>query len=139
MKFDIDFSEFEDFAKELVVDNDLETAFMTATQDITRVLHDYLINLTPVLTGNLRKMWSAGDNLAFDVKKVENGYEVTLVNEAKNEYGIHYGVDVNDGRPNVNGGWVVGRFFVEDAIDFTDEYHIKSIISKELDKWWRGV
>lgn len=139
MQIDFDFSEFEKFADNLVIDYELDTGFMTATQEIAKVLHSYLIELTPVKTGNLRKMWSAGDNLAFTVEKVEGGYEVTLINEAKNERGYHYGVDVNDGHPSRSGGWVVGRFFVDDAIDFTDEYYIEPMIARELQKWWRSV
>ena len=59
-----------------------ETALMTATQEIARVLHEALLNNTPVITGNLRKMWSAGDNLLFTVTRIDNLFEVTLVNEA---------------------------------------------------------
>lgn len=139
MKVTWDFSEFEDFAKRLEnSDHGYETALMTATKEIAKVLHQYLLNLTPVKTGNLRKMWSAGDNLAFIVEKVENGYMVTLINEAENEKGFQYGLAVNDGHFSSNGGWVVGRFFVQDSITATKP-KIEQIVMKELQKWWDSV
>lgn len=139
MKLTIDFSEFEDFAKDLLESqHELETSLMTATQNIAKVVHSYLLDLTPVDTGNLRKMWSAGDNLKFTVEKVNKGYEVTLINEAENPSGFKYGLVVNDGHSSVNGGWVMGRFFVEDSIDFT-EPQVEQIVMKELEKWWRSV
>lgn len=142
MKLEIDFSEFYKFADNLVDFHELETALMTATQNIARVLHQNLIELTPVRTGNLRKMWSAGDNLLFTVERVKNGFEVILINEARADHkdGVMYGVLVNDGHHTVSGGWVMGRFFVEDSITMTEKSNdLDQIIMKELQKWWVSV
>ena len=91
MKVTFDFSEFDKFAENLKDSYKIETALMTATQNIAKVLHKILLEQTPVDTGNLRKMWSAGENLVFTVERVENGYEVVLTNEAE------YATAVNDG------------------------------------------
>ena len=142
MKLEIDFSEFYKFADNLVDFHELETALMTATQNIARVLHQNLIELTPVRTGNLRKMWSAGDNLLFTVDRVQGGFQVTLINEARadHEAGVMYGILVNDGHHTVSGGWVMGRFFVEDSITMTEKSSdLDRIIMKELEKWWVSV
>ena len=142
MKLSVDFSEFTKFANKLNDTHDLETALMTATQKIARVLHQNLINLTPVKTGNLRKMWSAGKNLLFTVEHVTNGFQVTFINTARadNAHGVMYGVLVNDGHNTTAGGWVMGRFFVEKSIIMTQESsQLEQIIMKELQKWWDGV
>jgi hypothetical protein len=117
-----------------------ETSLMTITQNIARQLHQTLLIKTPVKTGNLRKMWSAGDNLLFDVVKVPGGYEVTLINTAQNgKDGFMYGVAVNDGHKTPSGtGWVEGRFFVEASIGVTRE-QVEQIVMDELRKLWRRV
>lgn len=142
MKLDFDLSEFEEFADNLLDFHELNTALMTATQKIARVLHQNLITLTPVKTGNLRKMWSAGDNLLFTVDRVENGFQVTFINEARadHENGVMYGILVNDGHRTTAGGWVMGRFFVENSVIMTKESNdLNRIIMNELQKWWDGV
>lgn len=139
MKIDWDFHEFTDFAESLVNKHHFDTAMMTATREVARVLHKYLLIQTPVKTGNLRKMWSAGDNLYFIVEPVNDGFEVTFVNKAKanSENGFMYGLAVNDGHRTVNGGWVMGRFFVEKAILQTENgTQIERIIMNELQQWW---
>ena len=138
MKLEWDFHEFNDFANRLKDTHELETALMTATQNVARVLHDHLLRNTPIITGNLRKMWSAGDNLYFTVEAMGDGYQVTFINESKNN-GFMYGVAVNDGHRSVNGGFVMGRFFVEKSIiQVGESAKLESIIYKELDKWWKG-
>ena len=141
MEIQWNFSEFTKFANNLADFHDFESAMMTATQNIARVLHKYLLVQTPVKTGNLRKMWSAGDNLLFTVEPVKNGYEVTFINTARANHkdGFMYGLAVNDGHKATNGNWVVGRFFVERAIVQTAENNqLNDIIMKELRKWWEG-
>lgn len=139
MRLEWDFSEFTQFANHLNTHN-LNTALMTATQKIAQVLHRYLLIHTPVKTGNLRKMWSAGDNLAFTVEPVADGYQVTLINQAraKSADGFMYGLAVNDGHSTPSGGWVMGRFFVEKSMVQTNE-QVEQIIMNELQKWWNGV
>ena len=113
---------------------------MTATQEIAKVLHRYLVDRTPIKTGNLRKMWSAGDNLKFTVTPLGNGYEVVLINEAKTDKDFPYGVAVNDGHRTPSGGWVMGRFFVEAAIlQAENSSEISTVVGKELEKWWDSV
>lgn len=139
MKLEWDFSEWVRFANNLESGYGFDTAMMTATQNIARVLHKYLLIHTPVLTGNLRKMWSAGDNLAFTVEPIDNGYQVTLINIAQNEKGEQYGRWVNDGHNTPSGnGWVMGRFFVEKSVLQTTE-KVEQIIMNELQKWWDSV
>lgn len=141
MKLEWDFSEFTKFAENLTNTHNLDSALMTATQKVARVLHQYLLIQTPVDTGNLRKMWSAGDNLRFTVNKVASGFEVTFINVAQNERGEQYGRWVNDGHKTPSGnGWVMGRFFVERSILQTaNSSQLESIIMNELQKWWDSV
>ena len=139
MKLEWNFKELTNFANNLKDTYELETALMTATQNVARVLHDRLLMNTPIDTGNLRKMWSAGDNLYFTVEDVDGGYQVTFINEAKNN-GFMYGVAVNDGHRTPDGsGWVMGRFFVEKSIiQVGSSQQLESIIMRELNKWWKG-
>ena len=147
MKFEWDFSEFGDFARKLSNEYNFDSAMMDATQKVARVLHQHLLQLTPVDTGNLRKMWSAGDNLLFTVNSVKDGYEVTFINTATNKRypsdkypnGYMYAVAVNDGHKLPGGvGWVMGRFFVEKSILQTEQ-QLEQIIMQELQKWWDSV
>ena len=51
-----------------------------------------------------------------------------------------YGLAVNDGHRTPNGGWVMGRFFVEKSIIQTAESNeLESIVMREIQKWWKGV
>ena len=154
MKIEWDFKELYDFADKLTKEEPLDTAMMTATREIAKVLHRHLLKLTPVDTGNLRKMWSAGENLRFTVKEVPGGFEVVLVNKARSRVdltkhrsdpsdesnGFMYGVAVNDGHKTPNGGYVKGRFFVENATMMTKgSRELNRIIQRELAKWWEGL
>ena len=116
---------------------------MTATQNVARVLHQYLLKQTPVKTGNLRKMWSAGKNLEFTVEKLPTGFQVTFINTARADHadGYMYGIAVNDGHKTPSGtGWVMGRFFVEKSILQTAEStEVENLIMRELQKWWDGA
>jgi hypothetical protein len=134
MKLEFDFSELIEFGEKLNDYHTFETYIMTATKEVARVLHNALLNKTPIDTGNLRKMWSAGDNLAFIVEKEGNGYMVTFTNDAQNATGYKYGRAVNYGHKTPNGGWVQGRFFVENSVIETEEVAEK-LIQKELRKW----
>ena len=141
MKIDWDLSELNNFASELNNGYALETSLMTATQNVARVLHKYLLVNTPVLTGNLRKMWSAGGNLMFTVEEIGDGFQVTLINTARanSKDGFMYGLAVNDGHATPGGGgWVMGRFFVERSILQT-EAQTEQIIMRELQKWWDSI
>ena len=142
-----DFDELFEFADRLSDYHNFETAIMTATRAIAKALHAELLVETPVDTGNLRKMWSAGDNLNFTVEHVADGYQVTLINTATNKRnvsdkypsGYMYGYAVNYGHRTVSGGWVMGKFFVEKAMaKISATTTLERIIYKELEKWFRG-
>lgn len=146
MKIEWDFSEFEKFAENLQNTHNFDSALMAATKEVAKVLHSYLLVQTPVDTGNLRKMWSAGDNLLFTVDRVNGGFEVTFINTARanDKDGFMYGVAVNDGHKSYNQyggsyGWVQGRFFVEASILQTaNSTQFETLIMNELQKWWEG-
>ena len=144
MEIKYDFSELERFVDKLGDFENFETSMMTATKEIAKVLHKYLLQLTPVDTGNLRKMWSAGDNLLFTVTQEKGGYTVTFINRAVNKRslsdrypnGYMYGVAVNNGHRSRSGSWVKGKFFVDKSVVLT-ETQLEKIVRKELEKWWR--
>lgn len=138
MKFEWDLKELYEFGDRVSDVYKFETTLMDITQKIARVLHQNLLDTTPIDTGNLRKMWSAGDNLYFTVDEVVDGYEVTLINTAQNSTGFKYGNAVNDGHTTPGGGWVMGRFFVEKSILKTENNKaLERIVSNELDEWFR--
>ena len=144
MKLQWDFSELTQFADRLSDKQEFEAAIMTATQNVSKVLHRYLVKNTPVDTGNLKTMWNAGDNLNFTVKRVNGGYEVTFYNTASNNKSpkypnFQYGLAVNDGHKKPGGvGWVMGKFFVEKSIlTVENQKQFEEMIYKELSKWWR--
>ena len=139
LKWEFDFNEVVDFCEKIGDPHTTETYLMTATQEIAKRLHQNLLKYTPVKTGNLRKMWSAGDNLLFTVDKVDDGYEVTLVNGARNggKDGYMYGNAVENGHLS-QGGWVMGRFFVKKSIvELGNSKGLQTIILKELQQWFR--
>lgn len=140
MKVTWDFKEWTRFGNKLVDSHNLDTYLMTATQNIARVLHSYLLANTPVDTGNLRKMWSAGDNLRFTVEKIGHGFQVTFINLARRDTGFMYGLAVNDGHRTPSGnGWVTGKFFVERSLLQTGESaKLEKLIMTELQKWFEG-
>lgn len=114
-----------------------ETALMTATQEIAKELHKALLQNTPVVTGNLRKMWSAGENLTFTVERVENGFEVTLINDARanSAGGFAYAEAVEYGHKTSNGGWVQGKFFLKNS-EIQTQPKCNSIVNKNLRKYF---
>lgn len=146
MKIEFDFSELYKFADNLSDENLFDNALISATQLIAKVLHQNLLKFTPVKTGRLRKMWDAGDNLLFTVEKVDNGFEVTLVNKARSgkdavsgdeSTGFMYGLAVEEGHKIATGGWVKGKFFVKDSVAKTAKSsELERIIMGELQKWW---
>lgn len=106
-------------------------------------------NLTPVVTGTMREHWDI-DNRAYSIQKVSNGYEVTIYNKATNKYGYQYARDVDQGHQSynqyggpyvvrhskygLNGGAVIGRFIVEDAVS-KSEYDLRKEVATQLQKW----
>lgn len=136
MKSNFDFNELINFGKRLTEYENFETTIMTATREIAKVLHRHLLNKSPIDTGNLRKWWSAGENLQFTVERKNGGYEVTIVNKGRNEYGYKYPWVVNYGHWSKSGNWVAGQFFVENSVIATKQVAEK-IIRRELTKWFK--
>ena len=145
MKLKWDFSEFTKFAESLQDFSKFDKFAKQATREIAVALREALFRNTPVLTGNLAASWGGEENYSFTVKKLESGYSVTLKNHAMNNKSpkypnFKYGLAVNDGHRTPNGGWVMGRFFVEKSIIQTSESNeLESIVMRELEKWWKGV
>ena len=143
MKVQYDFKELNKFLNKVTNEKQWDKAFRLAAKSVASVLHQHLLEQTPVDTGNLREMWNAGANLKFRVVKTEGGYTVTLYNRAMNNKSpkypnFKYGLAVNDGHKTPGGGWVMGKFFVENSIDLTYP-QVEQIVMKELEKWWDSV
>lgn len=149
MKVIWDFDNLFAFGERLSEYENFETAIMTATQEIAKALHRALLTRTPVVTGNLRAGWSRGENLAFRVTKVKNGYVVELSNDVDyaswvnyghhsyNQYGGAYEVKnrtVKYYQGNNGKTYVYGHFFLEKSILDVEE-QVEQIIHKELQKW----
>lgn len=137
IKVELDFSAVQKALSKLN-EEVFETAIMTATQEIARELHKALLQNTPVRTGNLRKMWSAGENLMFNVERVNGGFEVTLINDARanSADGFAYAKAVEYGHKTPNGGWVAGRFFLKNS-ELQTEPKCYDIINKNLKKYFK--
>lgn len=154
MKLKWNFDEWYDFGDRLGTITKFDAITKQATRELAKVLHECLFENTPVKTGNLCAGWGGGENYTYTVKKVKNGFEVTLKNE------VPYAVCVNNGHYSYNqynvGGdpyvvknrtvpytqgkneptFVFGRFFVENSILDTEE-QLEAVVFKELEKWFR--
>lgn len=145
MELKWDFSEFTEFAERLQDFSNFDKFAQQITKEIADTLREALFRNTPVLTGNLAASWGGKENYSFTVKKFDYGYSVTLYNRAMNNKSpkypnFKYGLAVNDGHRTPNGGWVMGRFFVEKSIIQTAESNeLESIVMREIQKWWKGV
>lgn len=157
MNIKIDFSEFKDLAKSLSDRQNLHYYLKKATQEIAKVLHEMLVNNTPVVSSELLSGWYGDDNLAYIVKKVNRGFQVTLTNS------VEYALYVNDGHFSYNqfnvGGepyvvndahrtvtytqgtkdihFVYGHFFVEASIE-DSEFMIEQALFPLIQKWWES-
>lgn len=142
IKVEVDFTGVEKAVSALRKEA-FETALMSATQEIARELHKALLQHTPVVTGNLRKMWSAGENLTFTVTRTGDEFEVTLINDARSKSadGFAYAESVEYGHKMANGGWVAGRFFLKKSELQTDALTnniVKRNLQKYFSRWlWR--
>lgn len=150
-KYGFEYHELTNFAENLKTESrDQE---MKAIMD--KMVKQFLVNAkhyTPVVTGTMRDHWGI-DNNDYTIRKVKNGYSVTVYNKAKNKYGYMYAKDVdlghvsrnqyNKGRTpytvynskyGANGGPVIGRFIVDKAYMAT-QFHIEKPVALELQKW----
>ena len=114
-----------------------ENAIESATKEIAKELHNALLINTPVKTGNLLQCWNTPNNLAFTVVRVGNGFEVTLINDAQDDKEFKYGKAVNYGHKTTNGGWVMGKFFVEKS-EAQTEPKCYDIVKRNLQKYFVG-
>ena len=164
MRFEYDFSELIQFAKNLE-DNDLEKTYKRIAKDISKALLKRMKSLTPVDGYDLINGWNGNH---FLVREVANGYEVDIVNttpyatwvndghKAYNQFGgaypihntVHKGaygklqgrIQVRKPHKWQKGDatyYVFGHFFVERGIlQLKKTSEIESIIMKNLEKWW---
>lgn len=158
MKLKWNFRELYEFGERISDYSKLEPYLIEATREIAKAFHDMLIYKTPVKTGKLIAGWSTGENLAYRVKTVKDGYEVEFSNDVEYAHWVNYGHRVKNGREGDFGGYykvkrrtvpyydgnnseyfVYGHFFVEKSVaQMTNGSHqIDDIIYKELEKWFR--
>lgn len=143
-----DYHELTKFADNLITESrDQEMRVL-----IDKLVKQFLENakqLTPVVTGTMREHWTI-DNTNYTVRKVRNGYAVTIYNKAKNKYGYMYARDVDQGHQSynqhggpyvvhnskygLNGGLVIGRFIVDSTMNKT-EHDIQKDVAFQLQKW----
>lgn len=143
-----DYHELTNFA------NNLETE--SRDQEMKRIMDNFvkqfLINAkvyTPVVTGTMLSHWDT-DNRNYSIRKVKNGYSVTIYNKATNKYGYKYAKDVDQGHQSynqyggpytvynskygANGSSVIGRFIIDKAYMAT-HFHIAKPVAREFQKW----
>lgn len=152
MKAQFEFHELVNFADNLQNESrDKELQFL-----IRKLVSEFLQNVkqfTPVMTGNLRNHWDI-DNKNIQIRKLKNGYSVTVYNKASkttkegNRYFYGSWVDqghqsynqfggpyiVRNSKYGLNGGPVIGRFFVEDAMNKTTS-DIRKDVTTQLQNW----
>ena len=143
-----EYHELTNFAHEIM--HESRDREMKAIMD--KLVKQFLINAktyTPVVTGTMRDHWDI-DNKDYDVRRVPNGYEVTIYNKATNKRGYEYANDVDQGHRSfnqyggpwtvynskygANGGAVVGRFIIDKAYMAT-HFHLERPVAVELQKW----
>ena len=73
----------------------------------------------------------------FNVERVDGGFEVTLINDARanSADGFAYAEAVNNGHKTPNGGWVMGKFFVERS-EAQTEPKCYDIVQKNIRKYF---
>lgn len=148
MKMKFEYHELENFGENLLAES-RDAEIRALIDELVKNFIGDAMTLTPVVTGNMRLHWDL-DNRNYKVRKVKNGYSVTIYNKAKNEYGYKYARDVDQGHQSynqyggpyvvqhskygLNGGPVIGRFIVENAINKT-EHDIRKEVATQLQKW----
>lgn len=156
MKLEWDFSELKSFADNLSNLSNLEKSMEDATKRLAKALLNWMKEFTPIDEYELINGWNGNK---FAVRKVENGFEVLIVNTTP------YATAVNDGHKAYNqyGGpypikrriqvrsphqwqkgdptyYVFGHFFVERGIlRMTSTSEIEQIIMQELQEWWDSL
>lgn len=157
IKIDFEYEDLINFAEALDNYEQYESYMMMAAQELAKALHRMLLLRTPVVTGQLRSGWNKGDNLAFNIRRENGGFYVTLTNYTE------YAKSVNDGHYSYNqfnkGGdpyvvrnrtpkiydiegsnksdtYVFGHFFVEKALIDVETVDLERIIYDKLDDWF---
>ena len=148
MKMKFEYRELTNFAENIV--NESRDAEMKAIMD--KLVINFIgeaMDYTPVVTGNMKLHWDL-DNRDYKVRKVKNGYSVTVYNKAKNERGYKYARDVDQGHQSynqhggpyvvhnskygANGGPVIGRFIIDKAYMAT-HFQLEKPVALEFQKW----
>ena len=158
MKVTWDFSEFEKFANSLEQTSKFEREMQFAAKELASVLLKNIKNLTPI--GETYQLVSGWNGNNFAVKKVNDGYEVLLVNTDEKALWVNDGHRVKnrkDGdylevhrrikvpvahkwQKDTSNMYVFGHFFVERGIlQLTNTNQVAEIIMKKLQKWWDSV
>jgi uncharacterized protein (DUF1330 family) len=155
LKFDMDFSEIEEFAERLGDADMFEEMLKDIVEKMASDLLDILISNTPVKTGKLLFGWTDHSEIPSKITKVSGGYTVEIGNDVEYAYYVNYGHHsynqyggpyiVKDENRTVmytrgesGATFVYGMFFLEDSIlEFTNgTNNIQNIIKKELNEWW---
>lgn len=157
MRFELDFSEIEEFAKRLSDDEAFYEMLKDIVEQMVRDFHRILLMNTPVgETWELYEGWEDIEDVVSNITKVKGGYRVEITNYTPYASDVNYGHYVYNqyGGPweikeehrtvvykqgTKNKYFVYGHFFVEDSIE---EYSgsrtsIRNAIKRELEDWWR--
>lgn len=159
LKFEMDFSEIEEFAERLGNYDEFETMLEDVVEQIAKELHEILVSNTPVKEGALQAGWGSASELRYKIEKVSGGYSVDISNKVPYAYAVNYGHMVYN---QAGGPWqvrkrikvpdrsihdttnidedyyVFGHFFLEESIyEFTDGTDsIRLTIKEKLREWW---
>ena len=146
-----EYHELENFGKNLVT----ESKDKEMLEILHKLVEEFLDNAkkyTPVVTGTMREHWDIDNprSRVYSVRKIKNGYSVTIYNKAKNKYGYMYARDVDQGHQSynqyggpyvvynskygANGGAVIGRFIIDKSYMAT-HYHLEKPVAVEFQKW----
>ena len=156
MKAEWDFSELTEFGNHLADMSRFEETMEKIAKDISKALLRLMKSYTPVDTYELINGWEGNH---FAVTKIEDGFEVLIVNKTPyalavndghkvyNQYGGAYPVkrriqvrSPHQWQKNASEWYVFGHFFVERGIlRLTNTEEIESIIMNELQKWWESA
>ena len=154
MKFKLDFSSIEDYAKKLSDDEMFKEMLKDIVEQITDDFMDVLLRNTPEKTGRLRQGWL--DSVPYHIKKVNGGYTIELNNSCPYANAVNYGHHAYNqfGGPYIvknrtveyyqgerGATFVYGVFFLEKSLEeySGSQTNIRNAIKRELENWWEWV
>lgn len=138
----VDIQELKDFRDRLdkaAKQTELSAFYEQAAKELAARLLALAKKRTPVVSGNLRRGWTA-----TEVRKVDGGYQIEVINLAEYASHVEFGHRQTPGRyvptigKRLKANWVKGRFMLTIS-EQELEAMAPRILEKKLQKFLEGV